>query len=256
VFLIIFLAACQQKKSEKDEGNISIETEIQTSSISDEISAEELNNGFKSIFDGSTKNGWHIYNNQSNGEAWEAINGELFLNAQEIKITPVLGAGDLTQAIGGGDLASDSEYGNFHLKLEWKISESGNSGIMLFVNESEANDYPWQTGPEIQIIDIEKECDPTHCPGDLYSLASGPENRKLFKGWNLIEVISNNGKLEVIQNGQSLYRIDLWDQKWENTIAQTKFTNWPEFGTFKKGKIVLQDHGHKVWYRNIRIKIL
>lgn len=255
--LFILFVACKDEKIKESKENDPVEAKISASiKTKAVISDEEIKNGFEPLFDGQTKNGWHIYNTQSDGEAWEIKDGTLFLNAKEIKITPVLGAGDLTQAVGGGDLASDKEYDNFHLKLEWKISESGNSGVMLFVRESEANAYPWQTGPEIQITDIENECKPKYCPGDLYALEAGPDNRQLFKDWNQMEVISNGKKLEVILNGQSLYKINLWDKKWKETIAQTKFTYWPEFGTFRKGKIVLQDHGHNVWYRNIRIKKL
>lgn len=257
IFLVLLLTACQQQKTKDSKTAVPSEKKSNFSSRQNGIlSNEDLENGFELIFDGKTKKGWHVYNNQSKGEAWESKDGVLFLNVKEIKVTPVLGAGDLTQAIGGGDLASDEEYDNFHLKLDWKISESGNSGIMFFVNENKGNAYPWQTGPEIQIADIEKGCKPKFCPGDLYALAAGPDNRKLFKEWNQMEVISYNGKLEVILNGQSLYKIVLWDDKWRETIAKTKFTYWPEFGTFHKGKIVLQDHGHEVWYRNIRIKKL
>ena len=257
LILLILLVACKEEKIKASKKNNTNKDQIVTSSKSkDLLSTEEMKNGFEPLFDGQTKRGWHVYNEQSNGEAWEVKDGVLFLNAQDIKITPVLGAGDLTQAVGGGDLVSDEEYDNFHLKMDWKISASGNSGIILFVRESEANAYPWQTGPEIQIMDIEKECKPKYCPGDLYALEAGPDNRQLFKEWNQMEVISNKGELEVILNGQSLYKIGLWDDKWRKAIAQTKFTYWPEFGTFHKGKIVLQDHGHKVWYRNIRIKEL
>jgi hypothetical protein len=39
-------------------------------------------------------------------------------------------------------------------------------------------------------------------------------------------------------------------------VAISKFKYMPAFGTFKKGKIALQDHGDDVWYKNIRIKAL
>jgi hypothetical protein len=31
----------------------------------------------------------------------------------------------------GGDLVTDKEYTNFHLKLEWKVAPKSNSGIIL-----------------------------------------------------------------------------------------------------------------------------
>ncbi|MBA3285830.1 MAG: DUF1080 domain-containing protein, partial [Nitrosopumilus sp.] len=32
--------------------------------------------------------------------------------------------------------------------------------------------------------------------------------------------------------------------------------DFPDYGSAKKGKIALQDHGHKVYFKNIRIKEL
>jgi hypothetical protein len=39
-------------------------------------------------------------------------------------------------------------------------------------------------------------------------------------------------------------------------VAGSKFKTMKGFGTFRKGRIVLQDHGDKVWYRDIKIKEL
>lgn len=39
-------------------------------------------------------------------------------------------------------------------------------------------------------------------------------------------------------------------------IAISKFKNMPDFGTFKNGKIALQNYGDDGWFKNIKIKEL
>jgi hypothetical protein len=39
-------------------------------------------------------------------------------------------------------------------------------------------------------------------------------------------------------------------------IAESKFKKMKGFGTYKKGRIALQDHGYGVWFRNIKIRKL
>jgi len=57
-------------------------------------------------------------------------------------------------------------------------------------------------------------------------------------------------------NGTTVISITLWDDKWKELIALSKFKHMPGFGMFKTGKIALQDEGNDVWYRNIMIKEL
>lgn len=159
----------------------------------------------------------------------------------------------------GGDLVTDVEYENFHLKLEWKVASNANSGIIFYVNE-DLTKYKntYETGLEMQVLDnaghpdakIEK-----HRAGDLYDLIkSSSEPVKPAGEWNSVDIVCKFGKLTFQLNGVKIVETTLWDPNFKNLVAGSKFATWPGFGTFKKGKIALQDHGDNVWFRNIMIK--
>jgi hypothetical protein len=96
-----------------------------------------------------------------------------------------------------------------------------------------------------------------HRAGDLYDLiSSSSEPVKPAGEWNQVEIVSNQGKLDFTLNGTKVVSTTLWDDNWKKMVAGSKFKTMSDFGTFKKGKIALQDHGDAVCYRNIMIKKL
>lgn len=182
----------------------------------------------------TTMAGWHTYGKGAVGSSWKLKDGELHLNASK-KVD--------WQSAGGGDIVTNDEYENFDLKVEWKISRAGNSGIMFFVHEDTTKyKYPWQTGPETQIADnLENE------DKEIVNKAGS---------WNKTEVIANKGKLTILVNHEVVLQTTMWDVGWNKLIAGSKFKAWPGFGTYKKGHIALQDHGADVWFKNVEIKKL
>lgn len=207
--------------------------------------------GWVSLFDGKTTAGWHSYGKAAAGDAWKVADGVLYLDTAKKE-------GWQTT---GGDICTADEYENFHLKLEWKIAPKGNSGIIFYIHEDTAKyDYVWKTGPEMQVLDNDGHDDGKivkHHAGDLYDLIScSKETVKPVGEWNQVEIIADNGKLDFILNGTNVVSTTMWDDNWKKLIAGSKFKDMPDFGTFKKGKIALQDHGCMVSYRNIRIKKL
>lgn len=222
---------------------------ISLSSYTPDVSVKQQDKkqkSWKSLFDGKTTKGWHSYGKTEASKSWIPENGTLHLAAG---------------ATEHGDLVTDEEYSNFHLKLEWKISKNGNSGIIFFVNEDPAKySATYSTGMEMQVLDNDGHPDAKiykHRAGDLYDLiASSKETVKAVGEWNQTEIISNNGKLDLILNGTTVVSTTMWDDNFNSLLAGSKFNGWPGFASFKSGKIALQDHGDEVWYRNIKIQKL
>lgn len=233
------MAACSSPKTE--------EAEMQDSVVVETAPVEE----WISLFDGQTLNGWSKYGGGEVGKAWKVENGELFLDATNK-------AG--WQTGDGGDIVTNEEFENFHLKYEWKIAQNGNSGVMFFVHEAPEFQYPWNTGPEMQVLDNAGHPDAkiiSHRAGDLYDLiVSSEETVKPYGEWNQAEIIANNGKLDLVLNGKTIVSTTMWTPEWEALIAKSKFKDMAGFGKYKKGKIALQDHGDLVHFRNIVIKKL
>lgn len=216
------------------------------------LTTEEKSDGWKLMFDGKTTKGWHKYGGNPVGSAWKVKDGELYLDTT-IK--------ENWQIKDGGDIVSDEEYENFHLKLEWNIAKNGNSGIIFYINEDKSKyKWPWETGPEMQILDNNGHPDAKiikHRAGDLYDLITVSKETVRPPGeWNLAEIKCLNGKLDFYLNGENVISTTLWDDAWKKLVAGSKFKNMPGFGTYKKGRIGLQDHGDKVRFRNIKIKQL
>jgi hypothetical protein len=216
------------------------------------LTNEEKKEGWQLLFDGKTTKGWHKYGEKPVGSAWKVRDGYLYLDTTEK---------ENWQIKNGGDIVSDEEFENFHLKLEWKIAKNGNSGIIFYIHEEKTKyNWPWETGPEMQVLDNTGHPDAKiirHRSGDLYDLIScTKETTKNYGEWNLAEVKCENGKLDLYLNNENVVSTTLWDDNWRKLVAASKFKNMPGFGTYKKGRIGLQDHGDEVCYRNIRIKKL
>lgn len=237
-----------QEKGENKEDTTKTTAAMTPVTLTDAQKAE----GWQLLFDGESTKGWHKYGGAPVGSAWKMADGAIYLDTS---------SKENWQTKGGGDIVSDEEFENFDLKLEWKISPNGNSGIMFYVHEDSAKyKYPWETGPEMQVLDNNGHPDSKivkHRAGDLYDImTSSPETVKPAMEWNQVEIKCLNGNLEFYLNGTRVLTTTLWDDAWKASLKNTKWKDYPDFGTYKKGHIALQDHGNAVWFRNIMIRKL
>jgi len=250
---ILILVGCSGQKSENQTGQEQI-TEVQDEVVNDnQLTEVEKTEGWRLLFDGSTLNGWHKFKADSVGEKWQAQDGILFFAGDEENESEA-------RAAEGGDILTDDEFSNYELNLEWKISSGGNSGIIYNIIES--NDYKeiWHTGPEMQIVDNAAHPDAQidkHRAGDLYDLIACSEETVRPAGeWNQVRLIVNNGNVQHWLNGVKVVEVQFWTPEWDELVAGSKFSEKPDFGTARKGRIALQDHHNQVWFRNIKIKEL
>src|ERR1700751_2741157 len=148
------------------------------------LSDQEKKDGWKLLYDGKSTDGWHRYGKAGQGPgAWNGDGGSLHLESAQK-------AGYQTKD--GGDIITNDQFTNFDLKLEWKISKNGNSGIIICVNEDPQYKESWNTGPEIQVLDNDGHSDgkiPKHRASNLYDLiAASSEPVKPVGDWNQVEI--------------------------------------------------------------------
>ncbi len=197
--------------------------------------------GWTLLFDGKTLNGWHSYLRES-AEGWTVEDGSI----------SVVG--------GGGDLVTDDNYRNFDLRLEWKISPAGNSGIIYRVIEDPKYGQTYATGPEYQVLDdlgFPQELKPSQYAGSNYDMhAPSTKAVKPAGEWNQTRILVNGNHVEHWLNGKKVVEYELGSENWKLRMETSKWKDFPGYGTGETGKIALQYHDHPVWYRDIKIKVL
>lgn len=239
---LIFSVGCKNNESKTEMDN-SDQAMAQTDSTI-------VENDWKVLFDGENLDSWKSYNKDSISDQWQ-IEGDAMV------LTPAEGRQH------SENLITKDEFENFELSIDWKISEGGNSGVMWAVQEDEQYGEPYLTGPEVQILDNEGHPDgkngPDRFAGALYDMKEPSENTVNPVGeWNSeiihIDYQNNEGWIEL--NGTKIVDFDVKGDGWNELVQNSKFASWDAFGKKQKGHIALQDHGHQVSFRNIKIKEL
>ena len=167
------------------------------------------------------------------------------------------------ESANGGDIITTRTYKNFILKVDFKITEGANSGIKYFVDPTLNKGTGSAIGCEFQILDDLRHPDAklgvkgNRKLGSLYDLIPAPEKKPFdIKNFNQAMIVVKGNHVEHWLNGVKLLEYERNNAEWNALVAYSKYKDWPNFGNHSEGYILLQDHGHEVWFKNIKIKEL
>jgi hypothetical protein len=220
------------------------------------LTEQEKEDGWQLLFDGETMNGWRcIYTDSFPKNGWHIADGCLIVERDK--------GGE---SANGGDLITTKEYGNFELTFDFCITSGANSGIKYFVDEALGDPRSaYGYGPEYQIIDdgvhpiFKTDHIPVGCKiGGLYELIEAPDTKKVNPPgeWNSGKIVSKDRYVEHWLNGKLMLSYVLGSDEFKKLVKQSKFRDKAGYGQTAKGHILIQDHGDKVSYKNIKIKEL
>ncbi len=205
-----------------------------------ELTANEYNEGWELLFDGLSLRHWRSFGESETNSGWG------------------IESGCLTRLSWGGDLITKKEYKDFELRLDWKISDGGNSGI--FIRGDEGGKSISQTAHEMQVLDNSGHWDrhdPKHRAGAYYDMiAPDHDTSKPVGFWNSVYIIAHEEHIEFWLNGKRTASFDQGSDHWNSLYHKSKFSKRPRYGSLLSGSIGLQDHWDKVWYRALRIRVL
>ena len=192
--------------------------------------ADEPPDGFKLLFNNKDLTGWKSTGKK---DVWGAD--------PEQKVLFVQGGG-------GGWLMTEDEFGDFELRLEYKMPKMGNSGVGI---RAPLTGDPAYAGMEIQLLDDEnwKGLRPTQHTGSIYDVAAAAKvNSKPHGEWNRMRIVAKGRKVLIEHNGETLVDTDL-DEHTEH------FKRHPGL-TRAKGHIGFQSYNFRVEFRSIHLKAL
>ena len=219
------------------------------------LSPQEIANGYTLLFDGDSSAGWTgAYKSSFPQKGWEIKNGML-------TVQPADGG----ESTNGGDIVTTKEFAAFDLTFDFKLTEGANSGVKYFVTLSEGNKGS-AVGLEFQVLDDDRHPDAklgkngNRTLSSLYDLITSKKDQNSIRKigqWNTGRVVVYpDNKVEHYLNGIKVIEYTRGSKMYREIVAGSKYKNWKDFGEAEKGHILLQDHGNKVSFRSIKIKVI
>jgi len=189
--------------------------------------------GFQPLFNGKNLDGWRLVGGVGPGYL---VDGDRIV----------------CPADGGGNLFTVKEYANFVLRLEFKLSEGGNSGIGL--RAPYEGDAAYQ-GMEIQVLDdpapVYRSIQPAQHCGSIYDVFPARQGALKPTGeWNSYEITATGRRISVKLNGTVVVDADL------DTVKDPVVLKRHPGLTRTKGHIGLLGHKSHVEFRAAKVREL
>ena len=218
------------------------------------LSSSETQSGWRLLWDGKTTAGWRSARAEKfPDKGWEINDGVL----------TVLGS-DGSEGGQGGDIVTIEKYSDFELTVDFKITPGANSGVKYFVDPTLNKGEGSSIGLEYQILDDERHPDAkkgkngNRTIASLYDLypAAATKKPKAIGEWNTARIISRGAHVEHWLNGEKVLEYTRFTAQFRTDVQESKYKVWSNFGELHEGNILLQDHGNRVSFRNLKIRVL
>lgn len=208
-----------------------------------QLTNDEVSEGWVLLFDGKTNTGWRGANKEKFPEkGWEFMDGMILVTGER-----------------GGDIITEKKYSDFDLKVEFRVKEhEANSGIKYYVLENEYREGQ-VLGLEFQTARLHPGTDLETTLGSLYEIL--PPNEELVNSaplgeWNQVRIVSKKNMVQHWLNGNMILEYKRGGKAFREGVASSKFKDIENFGEVEEGHILLQDHNNEVAFRNIKIREL
>jgi hypothetical protein len=216
------------------------------------LTEQERTDGWKLLWDGRTSWGWRSAKGQEfPKDGWEIKDGVL-------SVVETGGA----ESRAGGDIVTTASYPAFELKAEFRLTPGANSGIKYYVDTDLNKGEGSAIGLEFQLLDDARHPDAklgrdgNRTLASLYDLipAAAGKREKPIGEWNEARIVSDGRHVEHWLNGAKVLEYERGSEAFRRLVAQSKYKVWPAFGEKPSGAILLQDHGNRVSFRNVKIR--
>jgi len=205
--------------------------------ITNLLNDQENSNGFKLLFNGKDLTGW----TDKDGNEHKGY----IVKDGTIVVEPKLG---------GGNLYTADEYGDFIMRFEFKLTPGANNGLGIRSPRGVNAAY---NGMELQILDNTedkyKDLQDYQYHGSIYGVV--PAKRGYLKpvgDWNYQEVIARGKQITVKLNGTTIVDADIEKASTPKTMDGNEHPGLKR----DKGFIAFCGHGDKLAFRSLRIKTL